>query len=377
MKRTIAIALLLVLIIGILGGCAAKSEAKSDGPIKIGVLAPITGANAEHGKSYQVATNMAVREINAAGGINGRELELIFKDSESDQQTTADMASSLAEDDSILAILGEFSSGCSMAAAPIADEAKITLLSPTASAADFAPMSEYAFSIAGRQDSEAPCMAKTGVKEYFGASSVGILYLNNDWGVNSLKYFEDTASQIGLTITAKEGYAEGESDFSAILSKVRSSDPECLVIVDQLPTKVLNQLAQTDWDVKVACLGCSTSQQIIELCGEAAEGIIVTSSVFYSDEEPATKEFADKFEAEAGFSPTAMAAYEYDAVYVLSEALKACGSDLTRQNIRDNLAKVSGTYLSGPIKFEAQGDIYRSYMICQVENGAFVVKVGF
>lgn len=375
MKKILALLLAIALLCGVMAGCGSKN-ASSD-TIKIGVLAPITGANAEHGKSYQVATNMAVSEINEAGGINGKKLELVFKDSESDQQTTADMASSLAEDDSILAILGEFSSGCSMAAAPVADEAKILLLSPTASAADFAPMSDYAFSIAGRQDSEAPYMAEYGVKGYMNCNSVGILYLNNDWGVNSLKFFKDTAEQIGLTITAEEGYAEGESDFSALISKVRGTEPDCLMIVDQLPTKVINQLSTTGWDIPVACLGCSTSQQVIELCGEAAEGIIVTSAVFYSDDNPEAAAFAAAFEKEAGFAPTAMAAYEYDAVYVLAEALKACGDNITRQNIRDNLVNVSGTFLSGPIKFEAQGDIYRSFIICSVENGQFVVKVGF
>ena len=157
MKKVIALALSAVLALGCLAGCSGNSEPVAAGStIKIGVLAPLTGTNAEYGKGFEVGTQMAVDRINAAGGINGRTLELEVKDSKGDQKESSDLCRMFADDQEVMAIIGDFASGACMANAPIVDEAGVVQLSPTASNPDYAGMSEYCFSIMGRQDGEAP-----------------------------------------------------------------------------------------------------------------------------------------------------------------------------------------------------------------------------
>ena len=129
-----------------------KAAASGDfkGTIKLGGLAPLTGNYAEYGKGFDIGFNKAIEEINAAGGANGYKLEIDIKDTQGDAVTSSTMATDFAENDEIMAILGDFTSGACKANAEICDRYGITQLSPTASAPDYASMSKYCFGIMGR-----------------------------------------------------------------------------------------------------------------------------------------------------------------------------------------------------------------------------------
>ncbi|MCD2492006.1 ABC transporter substrate-binding protein [Lacrimispora sp. NSJ-141] len=401
MKRIIAVLLAVVMVFSLTACSGGKAETKnrseekteetetpsketkkadgaSEEPIYVGVLAPLTGTMAEYGKTYEVAMTMAMEEINAAGGINGRELVLDFADSKGEQNESADLAASFAENDKYAAVLGDFSSGCAMAAAPICDEAGIVLFSPTASNVDFAPMSDYCFQIAGRTDGEGIYAAEYIVGKYVGAKNIAIFSMNTDWGVSTRDYFAEASKDAGLNVVFDEAYAEGESDFSSLITKAEASEPDCVVIIDQSSTSnLINQIRGYGWDCQIVMVGPSTSQQIIELCADNSEGVLTTASVFYSEEDPQAWAFAQEFAERAKFQPTVMAGYAYDSIYVLADAIARLGDDITRDGIRGSLAKTDDTYLTGPIKFSEVGDISRSYLICEVSEGEYVVRCGY
>lgn len=160
MKKLVAVTLCAALSVGMMTGCGKEEKKADDSVIKIGVLAPLTGTNAEYGKGFEIGTQMAADRINAAGGVNGRKIEMVVKDSKGDSKESSDLCRMFADDEEIMAIIGDFTSGACMANAPIVDEAQIVQLSPTASNPDYAGMSDYCFSIMGRQDGEAPFYAK-------------------------------------------------------------------------------------------------------------------------------------------------------------------------------------------------------------------------
>ena len=393
MKKAIALLLAAFLSLSLLAGCGDNTSQNnqpnnnpsnnqqdqnqgSTDPILVGVLAPLTGTMAEFGTTYQVAMTMAQEEINAAGGINGRPLELQFQDSKGDQKESADLAARFVDNDDIVAILGDFSSGCAMAAAPVCDEAGCVLFSPTASNAAFAPMSPYCFQIAGRADVEGVFAAEYLVHKYTGAQKVGVLYVNTDWGKGTFDNFAIGANNCGMEVVA-EAYAEGESDFSAVITKIRAANPDYALVIDNAPYNAINQIRNAGWDINIAMVGPSTSLQVIELCGENCEGAITTVSVFYDPSDPVRGPFAEEFTSRSGFSPTVMAGFAYDGVKILAEAIAACGDNITRDAIRENLAKTDGEYLTGPIDFTEDGDIMRSYLICAIENGEYVIKKGY
>lgn len=397
MKKQIALLTVIALVLSLLTGCSQASNApaaddkpqdkpqetvsvsseKKD-PIKVGVLAPLTGTMAEFGKTYEVAMTMAVEDINEAGGINGRELVLQFEDSKGDQNQSAELASKFADDDEIVAILGDFSSGCSMAAAPICDEEEIVIFSPTASNADFAKSSNWAFQIAGLASYEGYYAATYEVGKYAGAKNVALFYMNTDFGASIVKNFTAAADDIGMNIVFCEGYADTETDFSALITKAQAANPDHVLIVDQASiSNVINQIRGVGWDVPITMLGPSTSQQVIDLCGENCEGILTTVSVYYAETDPQAYAFAQEFAERAGFGATVMAGFAYDGVIILAQAIEACGDNITREAIRDNLYKTDDTYLTGPIKFSEDGDIVRSYLICEIVDGKYEIRCGY
>lgn len=395
MKKRISLILALVMAVCLLSACTSNPPQKSSNspnsnsgdsvpgtslaePVHVGVLAPLTGSMAEYGTTFEVAMKMKAEEINAAGGINGRELVLEIADSKGDQNQSAELASRFAEDDKIVAILGDFTSGCSMAAAPVCDEAGIVLLAPTGSNAAFAPMSDYAFSISGRASAESSYAAQYAIKKYAEADSVAVFYLNSDYGVSAFEVFKEGAGLSGLEICFAESYADGETDFSALITKARAASPDHVAIIDQGSTSnIINSIRGAGWDVPITMIGISTNTQVISLCGENCEGTLCTATVNFNAGDPVTGRFLEEFTTRAGFGPTQMAGYAYDSVAILAEAIAACGDDITRDEIRDNLAKTEGSYLTGPIAFTEIGDIVRTYLIYQIENGEYVLKCDY
>lgn len=380
MKKVIALVLSAVLALGCLAGCSGSDEPVAAGStIKIGVLAPLTGTNAEYGKGFEVGTQMAVDRINAAGGINGRTLELEVKDSKGDQKESSDLCRMFADDKEVMAIIGDFASGACMANAPIVDEAGVVQLSPTASNPDYAGMSDYCFSIMGRQDGEAPFYAKYILNRYMGVKKLGVIYINSDWGKSCYENFKAQCDVEGLEIVEAVNYVQDEKDFSSLITKLKAANPDVVCIMDQgAVPQVINQIRGSGWtDIPITTLGPGTSQQLIDLCGENAEGLLLTSPFFFDPEDADLVAWRDEFVQKAGFEPTIHPVCAYDCVNLLAEAIKACGDDVTRQNIRDNLAKVELEGVSGPLKFNEAGDITRQYLICGVENGEYVIKEGF
>ncbi|AEV29540.1 ABC-type branched-chain amino acid transport system, periplasmic component [Sphaerochaeta pleomorpha str. Grapes] len=356
---------------------AAKAEGFK-GIIKIGVLGPLTGTNAEYGVGFKIGTQMAADRINAAGGANGYKLILVPKDSKGDPKESSDLTRQFCDDSDIMAIIGDFTSGCSMANAPIVDDAKIVQLSPTASNPKYAGMSDYCFSIMGRQDGEAPFFAKYIISKYMGVKKIGLIYINSDWGVSAADNFRKAANEAGVEIVTEVNYVQDEKDFSSLITKLKAANPEALIIMDQgAVAQVINQVRAMGWDVPLTTLGPGTSEQLIGLTGANSEGLILSTPFFFDPQVPELMAWKTEFNDKAKFNPTVHPACAFDCVNLIAQAINSCGDTVTRQGIRDNLARNEYTGITGPIKFNKDGDITRAYLICQVENGQYVVKKGF
>ncbi|WP_320128814.1 ABC transporter substrate-binding protein [uncultured Sphaerochaeta sp.] len=356
---------------------AAKAEGFK-GIIKLGVLGPLTGTNAEYGVGFKIGTQMAADRINAAGGANGYKLVLIPKDSKGDPKESSDLTRQFCDDSTIMAIIGDFTSGCSMANAPIVDDAKIVQLSPTASNPKYAGMSDYCFSIMGRQDGEAPFFAKYIISKYLGVKKLGMIYINSDWGVSAAENFKAAAIANGIDIVASVNYVQDEKDFSSLITKLKAANPEALIIMDQgAVAQVINQVRAMGWDVPLTTLGPGTSEQLIGLTGANSEGLVLSTPFFFDPQVPDLMAWKNEFNEKAKFNPSVHPACAYDCVYLIANAIASCGDTVTRQGIRDNLASNEYMGITGPIKFNKDGDITRSYLICAVENGQYVVKKGF
>jgi len=408
MKKVIALLLCLVLVMGTLTACGSSSTSStsggnttntasgsattttgntasgttstsSDGTIKLGMLAPLTGDYAEYGKGFQVAAQMAIDEINAKGGANGHKLSIEVKDSAGDPVTSSTLCTEFAEDDSVMAIVGDFTSGCCKANATICDQYGIVQLSPTASASDYASMSKYCFSIMGRQDIEAPYLASVVLQKKLQATNIAVIRVDSDWGKSCYDNFIAKANEIGLKVSV-ETYAAGEKDFSSIITKVKSTNPDVLVVMDQgdAVSAIFNQADAAGWKIQHVALGPGTSSQLADQLTDKSN-LIVTTPFFFDESNADLMKWYNEFTTKAGFNPTIHPACAYDCVYLLARAIENIGSgEITRAAIQDKLQN-GGTYtgLTGDITFTENGDIARNYEICTLKDGKWSILEGF
>lgn len=356
----------------------AADSGESKGVIKLGGLAPLTGQYAEYGTGFDIGFNMAIEEINAAGGVNGYTFEIKIEDTQSDPVNSSTMATKFAEDDEVMALLGDFSSSAAKSTVQICDSYGILQLSPTASASDYAAMSPNFFGIMGRQDVEAPFLAKYVLKEYLGVQKIAVIRVDSDWGKSCYDNFIAQADKEGLEVTV-ETYATGEKDFSSLITKMQAENPDVLVVMDQGDpvADIFNQADAAGWEIKHVALGPGTSEQVVNRLNDK-DNLIVTSPFFFDPDDAELTAWADKFQERSNFAPTIHPACAYDCVYLIAEAVKTIDGEVTRENLRDALANLPEyTGVTGAIKFEADGDIKRNYMICGIEGGEWKVLEGF
>ncbi|HYH04262.1 MAG TPA: ABC transporter substrate-binding protein [Bacillota bacterium] len=353
----------------------AVAFAGAAGTFKIGLSAPITGNFAEYGENFKYSVLMAADKINASGGIKGRKLIVEVQDSKGDPKEAALIAQKFVQDQEIVATIGEFSSTSSLAAAPIYERNGLVQLSPTASHPDFAKSGEYMFGIIGTQDAEGPFNARYIAKKYLKLKSVAAIYVNNDWGVVTKDRFVAAAKKEGLKIISQQPFFETEKDFNAVLTKARAGNPDGIFIAAMYNEAALisRQIKKLGWKVKLMAPSSVFSEKMLEIGGDAVEGLATNTFFALNDPDPKVQTYITEFKKRAGRNPNLHAASAYDSTLILADAIKKAGFD--RKAIRNQLAKTKNfPGITGKVTFTPVGDVVRKYKVMVIENGQWVVK---
>ena len=357
--------------------CAsAKKAADNDklDTIHIALTAPITGDYSEYGKNFQRSVEMGIEFINEKGGVLGKKLVLSVGDSKGDPKESATLAQKWTSDPTIVAQIGDFTSTCCMASQPIYDQAEMVQLSPTASHTDYAKGSKWSFGIVGTQKAEGPFMADFAYNE-LKIKTIAIININNDWGIDTQKYFGEAFEKLGGKIVAKEAYFDGEKDFTAILTKLKSSNPDALFMAAMYNDGALisKQRQKLGWDVTVVGPSSLYSEQLLKLGGDAVNGLYTNVSFFTEDPNPAVQSYVKEFEARYKVKPNFHAALAFDAINLLAHAIEKAGTT-DRAAIRDALAGTKDfAALTGAITFTPVGDAVKQYTRVWIKDGKFVV----
>ena len=343
-------------------------------PIYIAFSGPLTGNYAEYGQNWQKAINLAVGWINAAGGVNGRPLEIVYGDSKSDPKESAALAQKYTSDPKFVAEIGDFTSTACMAAQPIYDRAGMVQLSPTASHPKFAPGSIWSFGIIGTQAGEGPFMARYAV-QLLGKKKIAVLYINNDWGIATKDYFIKAAKEMGAEILAVEAFFEADKDFTGVLTKLRGYKPELLYIPSMYNEMALiaKQREKLGWtDVLLMGPGSLYSPKLLEIGGPSVNGLYTSAVFFPKDPRPEVQKFVKGFEEKYKASPNMFAAIAYDGINLLTEVIRKAGTD--RKAIRDELTKTKNfPGVTGKITFTERRDVIKDYRQLVIKNGEFTL----
>ncbi len=363
--------ILAAVVLLVFSGIACASDT-----IRIGLSAPITGNYAEYGENFKYSITMAADKINAAGGLLGKKVEILVMDSKGDPKEAALIAQKFVQDSSLVAELGDFTSTSCLAAAPIYERGKMVQLSPTSSHPDFAKSGEYMFGIVGTQDAEGPFNVRYIAQEYMGLKNAAVIYINNDWGHVTKDRFVKAAEKFNLKITGEQPFMESEKDYAAILNKLRQQNPEGLFVAAMYneASLIARQIRKMGWDVKLLAPSSVFSAKLIELGGDAVEGIVTNTFFALEDPDPAVQGYIAEFEKVAKRKPNLHAACAYDSMMMLADAITRANST-DRTAIRNALAETKDfNGITGKLTFTKVGDIARKYKVMVVEKGQWVVK---
>jgi branched-chain amino acid transport system substrate-binding protein len=322
------------------GGLSQVSTAApaSGEPVYFGVSGPLTGPNAQYGAQWKAGFDLALDDINRAGGINGRPLQYVFEDSQSDPRQAVSIAQKFVGDSRILIELGDFSSPASMAASPIYQRAGLVQLGFTNSHPDFTKGGDFIWSPSISQADAQPLLADLAKK--VGLKRVAVLYLNTDWGRTSKDAFVKAANERGEQVTAAEGYQPTDKDFRATLVRVRDSHPDGLVLISYYEdgAQIVRQARDSGITLPIVASSPVYSPKFLELGGAAVNGVVTNTSFFPGDPRPEVQQFVQGFRAKYHRDPDAFNAFAYDATIIAAAALRTGGLD--RRGVRDALLKL-------------------------------------
>jgi branched-chain amino acid transport system substrate-binding protein len=364
----------LLLGVGLLAATLAAQET-----IKIGEFASLTGKEAVFGQNAHKGTLLAIEEINAAGGLLGRKVELITEDDQSKPGESATVVKKLISRDKVVAVLGEITSGRTLEAAPIAQQAKIPLISPGATNVAVTAKGNYIFRVCFIDDFQGTVMAKFAA-ETLKLKNVAVLSsVSSAQAVGLTKYFREGFVAAGGAIAIDQRYTDGDKDFRAQLTAIKSSGADGIYVPGYYAEAALICKQARELGLTVPMFGVDgwESPELIQIGGAAVEGTYFSTHYSVDNLAKDVVAFNERFKARWGIDSNALSALGYDSAMVLADAIKRAGTT-DGPKLRDALAATKDFQgATGRITFDAQRNPTKSAVVLTVKNGryAFVQAV--
>ncbi len=361
MKKNVSAILILVGAVAF----SLASCAKGGNTIKIGGIYPLSGNVAVYGVEAKNGVQMAVEEINAAGGIDGKLLELVAEDDEGNPEKTINAYKKLTTKDRAKIIIGSLTSGCTQAFTSLAQAQKVLVVAPAATMASITDAGNFIFRVCFIDPFQGQVGAKFASAD-LGAKRAAVLYdVGNDYSVGLFENFKAGFEAAGGQVVAAESYNTGDKDFNAQLTKIKSANPDVVYLPDYYATVALIAKQLRAQGIKAPIVGADGWGGITENAGdEVLNG-------FYSDHYAADStdakviDFVSKYKAKFNATPTAFAALGYDAMYVIKDAIVAAGSAYPVK-VRAAVEKTKGSYVTGNLTFDEKRNPTKSAVMLEI-----------
>ncbi len=371
MKKLVKIALITVvaLLTVLAVSCNKSSESKAAETYKIGFIGPLTGDNANYGIRCSNAAKLAISEINAKGGIDGKQLELIAEDSEGTVEKALASYEKLAYTDNIIALIGPvFTSPC-LAIGPRAVEDGITMITPSGTHKDITAAGDYVFRTVPSDALQSEVAAHY-FYEVLGYRNIAELYATNDYSKGLADGMEETFTQLGGTISVKESCMVGDKDFKTQLTKIAAAKPEAIYIPNYTVemAQILEQATQLGIKIPFLSGDGFSDPMIYELAGGFTDGVVYIGPS-QAKASSALSDFQAAYRAAYnGDEPDSFATNSYDAIYILAAAIDRAGSG-DKAAIRDEVAATKDySGANGIMNFAANGDLVASQGVYLVDG---------
>ncbi|GAA0276134.1 ABC transporter substrate-binding protein [Cryptosporangium japonicum] len=365
----------------VLAGCSSSGGDSETGPIRIGLTVPLTGNYQALGTGDQQGAQIAVEQINADGGIDGRKIELVVKDDKT-QPDQSVLAFNAHKNEGAVAVIGSSFSNSALAAIPLAERASMPYLSLAAADQQVDPVRKFAFQIPARSSTYAEQTLK-----YLQTTKITKIALAHDtkssYAVAGYEAVKEKASQYGVTVVVDRAFDTGTQDFSAVFAPVRTSGAQALFFWATGPPAVIatKQFASSGLSIPLILTGAQGTPLFTKPAGAAAEKVVLSTSIGVigkdlpaGDLKQAVDKLAGDYQKKYGTYPPQFAADGYCGVIILAEAIRKAGST-DGKKVQAALEKLSLLSPNGRYEYSADdhsGLSTDNIAMAQVTGGAFV-----
>lgn len=350
--------------------CTKKNN---ENEILIGSYSSNTGATATFGVFQLHGTEMAIEEINAAGGVNGKKIKHINYDNKSDGDETLAVVNRLISQDKVVAILGEATSGRSKIGAQVAQQYKVPMLTSSATNPDVTKVGNYIFRACFIDPFQGMVMAKFMTDNLKLKKAAVLRDIKNDYSVGLSDIFTQKLKEAGGEVVTDISYQEGDIDFKSQLTAIKAKNPEAIFVPGYYNEVALIAKQAKELGMTQPLLGGDgwSSPKLFEIAQEAINGNYFSNHYTTESTDPKTQNFVKAFKAKYNKDADVMAALAYDAVYLLAEAIKN-SKEVNSENIRNELAKIKDFHgVTGKMSMNENRDAVKSAVVVQVQGNDY------
>jgi branched-chain amino acid transport system substrate-binding protein len=354
---------------------AGQAAAPAGGGILVGHVGSLTGNEATFGDSTDKGIRLAVDEVNAKGGIKGKQVAMKTYDDQGKPEEAAIAASRLILQDKINVLLGEVASSRSLAMAPIADQNKVPMVTPSSTnprvTKDGQKTRPYVFRVCFIDPFQGTVMAKFASEK--GIKKVAVLRdVGNDYSVGLADYFLSKYKELGGKIVDDQSYKAGDQDFKAQLTAIKAKGPEAIYVPGYYTDVALIARQARELGIKAPLMGGDgwDSPKLFEIGGKALEGSFFSNHYSYEDPAPRIQEFVKKYKERFGAVPDGLAATGYDAARIAFDAMNRA-KDLSGEAVRDAIEASKGFEgVTGVITIDADHNAVKPAVVLEIKDGA-------
>ena len=358
-------------------GCKKESGsgvvgASGTGPIVVGEVGSMTGTEATFGTSSDRGIQLHVSEVNAEGGVKGRQISVIALDDEGKPEEAATAVTRLIASEHVTAILGEVASTRSLFMAPKCQAAKVPMVSPSSTNERVTKVGDYIFRACFIDPFQGYVMAKFATGTLKLSKAAVLKDVRNDYSVGLAKVFMENFKKLGGQITDEESFSNGDVDFKAQLTNIKKSNPEALYVPGYYTDVGLIARQAREVGFSGPLLGGDgwDSEKLYEIGGDALLGCYFSNHYSVDDPSPRIQQFVARFKkAYGGQSPDSLAAQAYDAAGMLFDAMKRA-TDLSGPAIRDALAQTKNyPGVTGDISMDENRNASKPAVVLRIGKG--------
>jgi len=344
-----------------------------DGELRIGQFGSFTGSEATFGQSTDRGIRLLIDARNAAGGVRGKKIVLITEDNQGKAEDTVAIVKKLIAQDQVVALLGEVASTRSLAAAPIAQQYKIPMITPSSTNPEVTKKRDFVFRVCFIDPVQGPIMARFAAEDLKFQRVAILRDIKSDYSVGLSKFFAEKFTQLGGRIVTTLDYASNDPDFKAQLTQIRAADPQGIFVPGYYND--LGPIARQarELGLKVPLLGGDgwDSPKLFELASGAMNGAYFSNHYSAESPNPATKKFVEDYLAKYGVPSDGLAAAGYDAAGILVTAIERA-SELTPKAIRAEIAKITDyAGATGTISINAERNADKDVFVVQIAGPTY------